>query len=65
MRRFGQSPSVSSCRRGCFTVARPLRPMRRNSWYGIVDDRWEGERFPMNREQAATHRAAQKSEVNA
>jgi cyclic dehypoxanthinyl futalosine synthase len=35
-----------------------FRPLRRNSWYGIVDERWEGATFPANREQAATHRAA-------
>jgi cyclic dehypoxanthinyl futalosine synthase len=35
-----------------------FRPMQRNSWYGIVDKRWEGSRFPENREQAATHKAA-------
>lgn len=34
-----------------------FRPLQRNSWYGIVDPRWEGSRFPENREQAATHRA--------
>jgi len=33
-------------------------PRRRNSWYGIVDERHEGSRFPANREQAATHAAA-------
>ncbi len=35
-----------------------FRPLQRNSWYGIVDKRWEGSRFPENREQAATHKAA-------
>jgi cyclic dehypoxanthinyl futalosine synthase len=36
-----------------------FRPLQRNSWYGIVDPRFEGTaRGPMNREQAATHRAA-------
>ena len=34
-----------------------FRPLQRNSWYGIVDKRWEGSRFPENREQAATHEA--------
>jgi len=34
-------------------------PLQRNSWYGIVDPRYEGlERGPLNREEAATHRAA-------
>ena len=33
-------------------------PRRRNSWYGIVDERHEGSAFPANREQAATHAAA-------
>ena len=38
-------------------------PLQRNSWYGIVDERFEApagdpSRGPMNREQAATHRAA-------
>ena len=35
-----------------------FRPLRRNSWYGIVDERWEGETSPASREEAATHRAA-------
>jgi cyclic dehypoxanthinyl futalosine synthase len=35
-----------------------LAPRRRNSWYGIVDERHEGQCRPANREQAATHRAA-------
>ena len=36
-----------------------FQPLRRNSWYGIVDGRFEGdERGPMSREEAATHRAA-------
>jgi cyclic dehypoxanthinyl futalosine synthase len=35
-----------------------FRPLRRNSWYGIVDERFEGERGPRNREEAATHAAA-------
>ena len=35
-------------------------PLQRNSWYGIVDERFEGaERGPMNREQGATHKVAQ------
>jgi cyclic dehypoxanthinyl futalosine synthase len=38
-----------------------FRPLRRNSWYGIVDERWDGERFPRDREEAATHRAAPRS----
>jgi len=33
-------------------------PRRRNSWYGIVDERHTGERGPLSREEAATHRAA-------
>ncbi len=33
-------------------------PLQRNSWYGLVDPRWNGARTPENREQAATHRAA-------
>jgi cyclic dehypoxanthinyl futalosine synthase len=37
-------------------------PLQRNSWYGIVDERFVGaERGPMNREQGATHRAARKA----
>ncbi len=38
-----------------------FRPLQRNSWYGIVDPRWEGSRFPENREAAATHKAAQRA----
>jgi cyclic dehypoxanthinyl futalosine synthase len=34
-----------------------FRARRRNSWYGIVDERWEGECRPATREEAATHRA--------
>ena len=33
-------------------------PRRRNSWYGIVDERHDGPCFPKDREEAATHRAA-------
>lgn len=40
-------------------------PRRRNSWYGIVDDRHDeardGPRGPMSREDAATHSAAKRS----
>ena len=36
-------------------------PYQRNSWYGIVDDRFEGARGPANREEAATHTAWTKS----
>jgi len=32
-------------------------PRRRNSWYGIVDERHDGACFPANRAEAATHRA--------
>jgi len=32
-------------------------PRRRNSWYGIVDERHEGPCSPANSEEAATHRA--------
>lgn len=35
-----------------------FRPLRRNSWYGIVDPRWDGECFPASGAQAATHKAA-------
>jgi len=35
-----------------------LQPRRRNSWYGIVDERHTGPRGPESREQAATHPAA-------
>jgi cyclic dehypoxanthinyl futalosine synthase len=35
-----------------------FRPLRRNSWYGIVDERWDGKCRPATREEAATHRAA-------
>lgn len=34
-------------------------PRQRNSWYGIVDERHEGPASPANREEAATHAAAQ------
>ncbi|MDZ4773916.1 MAG: cyclic dehypoxanthinyl futalosine synthase [Planctomycetota bacterium] len=30
-------------------------PLRRNSWYGIVDERFRGDRRPTTREEAATH----------
>lgn len=33
-------------------------PRQRNSWYGIVDERHEGARFPESREEAALHHAA-------
>ena len=33
-------------------------PFQRNSWYGLVDERFEGKRWPLNREQAAIHPAA-------
>jgi cyclic dehypoxanthinyl futalosine synthase len=33
-------------------------PRQRNSWYGIVDERYESPTFPQNREQAATHASA-------
>lgn len=33
-------------------------PLQRNSWYGIVDERFTGTTWPKNREQAATHPAA-------
>jgi cyclic dehypoxanthinyl futalosine synthase len=33
-------------------------PLRRNSWYGIVDERYTGDRKPTRREEAATHKAA-------
>jgi cyclic dehypoxanthinyl futalosine synthase len=45
-----------------------FRPLQRNSWYGIVDPRFQGQdgaRGPMNREQAATHRAARGGEATA
>jgi cyclic dehypoxanthinyl futalosine synthase len=35
-----------------------LLPRRRNSWYGIVDERHDGPCSPADREEAATHRAA-------
>lgn len=35
-----------------------FRPLQRNSWYGIVDERYEGKCFPANREEAATHQGA-------
>jgi cyclic dehypoxanthinyl futalosine synthase len=34
-----------------------FRPRRRNSWYGIVDERHDGPCFPASREEAAPHRA--------
>ena len=57
---------------GCFNLqqiddierviaAAGFTPRRRNSWYGIVDERHgdgDGPRGPMNRDEAATHRAA-------
>ncbi len=36
-------------------------PRRRNSWYGIVDERHAGATCPRNREEAATHPAALRS----
>jgi hypothetical protein len=33
-------------------------PVRRNSWYGLVDERLPARRGPQSREEAATHRAA-------
>lgn len=35
-------------------------PRQRNSWYGIVDERHAGPAVPANREEAATHSAAQR-----
>lgn len=35
-----------------------FRPLQRNSWYGIVDSRWEGPRGPQNREEGASHLGA-------
>ena len=40
-----------------------FRPLQRNSWYGIVDERFEGECSPKNREEAATHKAAKNGTV--
>ena len=41
-------------------------PRQRNSWYGIVDERHDGPVSPANRDEAATHKAARKSNgVNA
>jgi len=34
-----------------------FQPLRRNSWYGIVDARLAGHEAPRNREEAATHKA--------
>jgi cyclic dehypoxanthinyl futalosine synthase len=57
---------------GCFHLA-PIQklerqieragflPRQRNSWYGIVDARHPGPCAPASREQAATHRAAQRA----
>jgi cyclic dehypoxanthinyl futalosine synthase len=42
-----------------------FRPLRRNSWYGIVDERWEGDRSPTCREEAAVHPAAKGSRLEA
>ncbi|MFT5285389.1 MAG: cyclic dehypoxanthinyl futalosine synthase [Planctomycetota bacterium] len=39
-----------------------FKPRQRNSWYGIVDERHEGDCFPRDREAAATHRAAAKGQ---
>lgn len=55
---------------GCFNLASiekiekqieraGFAPRQRNSWYGIVDARHELACFPSNREEAATHRAAE------
>ncbi len=33
-------------------------PLQRNSWYGIADERFEGDRWPTCREEAATHPGA-------
>jgi hypothetical protein len=33
-------------------------PLQRNSWYGVSDERFSGETWPLNREQAATHPGA-------
>jgi cyclic dehypoxanthinyl futalosine synthase len=33
-------------------------PLRRNSWYGIVDERYDGDRGPRSPAEAATHKAA-------
>ncbi|MEZ6005615.1 MAG: cyclic dehypoxanthinyl futalosine synthase [Planctomycetota bacterium] len=57
---------------GCFhlesiqTIERMItragyRPLQRNSWYGIVDPRWEGDTWPSRREESATHAAAPKA----
>ncbi len=57
---------------GCFnlasiqTVERMIEgagflPRRRNSWYGIVDERFDGEVSPANREEAASQLAAQRA----
>jgi cyclic dehypoxanthinyl futalosine synthase len=40
-------------------------PRRRNSWYGIVDERHDGASFPRNREEAATHAAARQRAARA
>jgi len=40
-----------------------LLPRQRNSWYGIADDRHEGECFPSNASEAATHAAAKGGSV--
>jgi cyclic dehypoxanthinyl futalosine synthase len=37
---------------GCFNLSEI------NSWYGIVDERYDGDRRPTSREEAATHKAA-------
>jgi len=61
---------------GCFHLASIERierqieragfvPRQRNSWYGIVDPRHAGSRAPIDREAAATHRAAAKTRARA
>ena len=35
-----------------------FEPVQRNSWYGLVDERYQGPRGPLTREDAATHAAA-------
>jgi cyclic dehypoxanthinyl futalosine synthase len=61
---------------GCFHLASIERierqieragfvPRQRNSWYGIVDPRHAGARAPVDREAAATHRAASKAKARA
>ena len=50
---------ADACAEAGVEEAHGFQPLQRNSWYGIVDDRFDeskhGSRGPMNREEGATH----------